>query len=60
MATYKEVPIRSGVPSLDAERVNTLQEAIDLAYGTAGHIHEGPANRATAYPQWYAVCDCDA
>jgi hypothetical protein len=50
MATIKQVPIKAGPPRSDAERVDTLQEAIDLAWGTPGHIHEGEGR--------YYVCDC--
>jgi hypothetical protein len=51
------VPIRPGPPAAEHETVATLQAAIELAYGTPGHIHEGPINPATGYPSEYYVCD---
>lgn len=53
----KSVPIKKGPPSRDHETVYSLQAAIDLAYGTTGHIHEGPINPATGWPVAYHICD---
>ena len=47
--TTKEVEMRNNVvASQDAEPVSTLQAAIDMAWGTTGHIHETE--------QGYLVC----
>ena len=60
MALIKEVPIKKGPPSGIYETEETLQSAIDLAWGTPAHIHEGKINSATGYPEKYYVCygDC--
>ena len=55
----KSVPIKHGSPAPGAEKCYTLQEAIDMADCTPGHIHEGPINPATGYPSVYYVCDGD-
>ena len=53
----KEVKCKQGRPEPgEYETVDNLQAAIDLAWGTTAHIHEGVVDPATGYPVEYYVC----
>ncbi len=59
----KAVYLVTGSPCANHETVSTLQEAIDIAWATGAHIHQGPlkyiGTKRTHETVGYCVCKGD-
>ncbi len=51
------VDIKAGPAKSGAYRFDTLEYAIDAAWATSRHIHQGPQNPVDGTPTYYDVCN---